>query len=878
MPSVSNINESADYTFKFYPDTTIPAAGTITITFPYEYTSGLGITTATCTGGTCTVSGYDVVITTSVQLYTQDLVTVIVHGVTNPSAQGGTGPFKIVTRGGFNILDENYVFGVIGIAPAQNILTSTSALLMSGGDSTTSSSTYYDFRLQTQEILPAWSWLRFTFPSEFSLINSPNCTAVEVEDYTPSGDLTCLTDSSGQAVKLTGLSEDISAERDIAIRVQATNPSYVLTTSTFKIESGRNNTNTVYEYSLTVPGVTITPSPINSISLLAVDSTTTLARSKQVYYELKFTPSNTIAQGGTIEIQFNNNFNLDPQAIDNQNIDPTVESGLFDIDVNTRTTCVYDSATLKLTIADFLERTPNEIVVRFQAVNPFEDGETTPLIITTKDASGNIQDQDSENAKTTISTLTSPVITKAEPTNLYATGALTDLKFTLVPNVMVPLSGFVLVKYPTGFSVGTITSCQVEPKNVAIKNAAACVHDATAQTIKFTLTANAGPPTDQFVVLTDSSIKFESANSGLSLPTVSGKYIFDITTQNQNGVSLESGSITLTVEPEALGTTSKPMHSGQGIDNIIVVEFTPVIAVPSGLTPTKNWTDEQGFIEVRLGTNTNEWDPDLGIGATVGTTLYCVGVSGISPAETDGNILCEVSALGTVATGQYTIIKVTEFGAITATSAFELHIAGVKATGTSAPIEVYTYKEVNRVRTDLNTQTQTGFTIGAVVASTAAVPTTTTTDNEIYETNTIAGPTILTAGTQVQAGGKILVLFSVNHHSGYCTDSVPTCNVNAASVTCRCYPTAELIVIDGVTLPATTNFSYEIANLINPGAVPEVEDDLQLVTIDYGDVGGARTVIEQLDVDPITKQTQGSFTLTDMETGSYLHSMYDVTW
>jgi len=169
---------------------------------------------------------------------------------------------------------------------------------------------------------------------------------------------------------------------------------------------------------------------------------------------------------------------------------------------------------------------------------------------------------------------------------------------------------------------------------------------------------------------------------------------------------------------------------------------------------------------------------------------------------------------------------VTEFGAITATSAFELHIAGVKATGTSAPIEVYTYKEVNRVRTDLNTQTQTGFTIGAVVASTAAVPTTTTTDNEIYATNTIAGPTILTAGTQVQAGGKILVLFSVNHHSGYCTDSVPTCNVNAASVTCRCYPTAELIVIDGVTLPATTNFSYEIANLINPGAVPEVEDDL----------------------------------------------------
>ena len=118
MPSVSNINESADYTFKFYPDTTIPVGGTITITFPYEYASGLGITTPTCTGGTCTVSGYDVVVTTSVQYYTKDLVTVVVNGVTNPSSQGGTGPFQIVTRGGVSILDQNLVFGVVGIAPA----------------------------------------------------------------------------------------------------------------------------------------------------------------------------------------------------------------------------------------------------------------------------------------------------------------------------------------------------------------------------------------------------------------------------------------------------------------------------------------------------------------------------------------------------------------------------------------------------------------------------------------------------------------------------------------------------------------------------------------------------------------------------------------
>jgi len=63
------------------------------------------------------------------------------------------------------------------------------------------------------------------------------------------------------------------------------------------------------------------------------------------------------------------------------------------------------------------------------------------------------------------------VITKDSPANLYGTGALTALKFTLVPNVMVPLSGYVKVKYPTGFSVGTIANCDVVPKNVATGNA-----------------------------------------------------------------------------------------------------------------------------------------------------------------------------------------------------------------------------------------------------------------------------------------------------------------------------------------------------------------------------------------------------------------------
>jgi hypothetical protein len=149
IPSVSNINESADYTFKLYTSTTIPVGGTITITFPYEYISGLGISTPSCTGGTCTVSGYDVVITTATEINLNGLLTLVVSGVKNPSKTGGTGPFKIVTKLGTNVLDYNSAFGVIGLSSGITLMTSTSALLMSGGNSATSQNTYYDFRFQT---------------------------------------------------------------------------------------------------------------------------------------------------------------------------------------------------------------------------------------------------------------------------------------------------------------------------------------------------------------------------------------------------------------------------------------------------------------------------------------------------------------------------------------------------------------------------------------------------------------------------------------------------------------------------------------------------------------------------------------------------------
>jgi len=59
--SVANRNEIADYTFYFIPDTTIPAGGSLTVTFPTQYTFGLGIVLSPTCSVTCTISAFSVI-------------------------------------------------------------------------------------------------------------------------------------------------------------------------------------------------------------------------------------------------------------------------------------------------------------------------------------------------------------------------------------------------------------------------------------------------------------------------------------------------------------------------------------------------------------------------------------------------------------------------------------------------------------------------------------------------------------------------------------------------------------------------------------------------------------------------------------------------
>jgi hypothetical protein len=69
---------------------------------------------------------------------------------------------------------------------------------------------------------------------------------------------------------------------------------------------------------------------------------------------------------------------------------------------------------------------------------------------------------------------------------------------------------------------------------------ASCTH--ASGVVTFTLAA-----ADTFTVLVDSTIEIVT---GLIAPSLAGQYIFDFVTKSPAGLTLETGSITVTINPE----------------------------------------------------------------------------------------------------------------------------------------------------------------------------------------------------------------------------------------------------------------------------------------------------------------------------------------
>lgn len=821
--SITNQLEIADYTFIFTLDHSIPSLSLVKVDFPSQYSIGLNITKPLCSLGPCEVSDRTVTITLPSLLVNSKSCTLVIYSVGNPPLSGGTGNFAISTWIGSNLIDANKVFGVVGISESPGNLASATVSVVSGGSTYAGDIANYQFMFTLSRDLQAWDWIRFTFPSTYNLAAYPYCSAFYVESSFIPGIMSCST--TGTSVLMTGISSDLSAGSQYGVYISANNPPFSGVTGTFMIETGRNSTYTVLDRRSDIAGVTINPGIIQDISLEPYKSTWNITRNKIILYRLQFLLKNPIDQGGTISIQFSNSFNMDYTLISE------IEYGLNDISRASPAIMTYDISKKILTVSSFSSFTPILISLLLEINNPNDAGPTNPLIISSYLSSSILVDQDTSTAYVTVLTYSSPTstsITYPGPTGAQATGLTTTIGINITPQVQVPQLGYIRVNIPTGFDFTGSPTCQLQPTNMLLQSSPYCNYLDNVLTVQ--LYATTGSNSGSFLPTVSSLILL----SNIVAPDKSGWYLFDFNTNSQVWDFLESGLATaIMVASDFSFFAADVVASGINSPTVLMIKFVNSKVIPVGVVPYIT-TELQGGIEVLLPTmdaSGNLLFPlDLGLGAVVGSSLACMGMSGI-----DTELYCFVSYVPSAASSTDNIVlTIWNFTEIAVNSYVTVHIPGIHYTSSagSPSITVNTYSNYNRIRSYLETG-QATLTIGtaAPASSPSAV------GLSLYPTIVNSTSVLSTSGllpltsATTSSTPYLLIIISPTHEQGYCRYSSPKCSINGILYLCTCYPVADIILVY-LTSNIISPYSVSISGIINPETVNTVQDSLIVYLID----------------------------------------------
>ena len=449
--SVTNALEFATYTFKFIPSSDIPAGGLVDIEFPSTFEEGLGVQdTIHCGEFECSLDGRTVTVTLNSEVRAGSILEVDVEDVRNPSSPGGTGVFKLTSWIGDYALDENLVFGAVGIDHEPRELSSCSANIETYGSLKAGEDTNYEFSFTVNSLLPAGSWIRIIFPEdEIAIPEIPTCASIPVNGVQLEG---ILCRQSGNTMTISRFTNSIPSQTDLKISIAVTNPLKSLTTGSFNIQTGRYQTNTIYEKCPSIPGLSISPGSITNVSLYPVDLDAVQSRGKLSLYTLSFKTFNTIPEGGEIWVYFNNNFNMDNSVIYRH------QAGLTDISTRAEITLAYDQEDNILVVTNFKQVGATEVSLVLQITNAATRGATLPLIIRTIDSDGStIIDENTTDAVGYIDYHPSFGITALFNDDIEeevkADGTDLNIWFTIVSNVEIPVDGYIIFKITEEFTI-----------------------------------------------------------------------------------------------------------------------------------------------------------------------------------------------------------------------------------------------------------------------------------------------------------------------------------------------------------------------------------------------------------------------------------------
>ena len=222
-----------------------------------------------------------------------------IDAVMNPSAQGGTGQFFLKSMTGQNTLDQNLIFGVIGIASAVNYLSNTMVSFHSGGLNYAGAYTTFLIRFKLPLTIPSSSYFLLSIPSSFYLSSHPPCSSYPLYNRRLPGNLLCTlltTTTSTSTVLINGLLSEVAGGTDCAILIWMRNPAFSGISDKFGVGVYRGGTNMVYAWKKDIDGVTVSNGPIEEIALVKFDENVVGAMNKIIDYELRFKLTNELAE------------------------------------------------------------------------------------------------------------------------------------------------------------------------------------------------------------------------------------------------------------------------------------------------------------------------------------------------------------------------------------------------------------------------------------------------------------------------------------------------------------------------------------------------------------------------------------------------------
>ena len=819
--SITNAKKTSDYTFTFYLDHSLPKSASIHVEFPYQYKSGLGISSCSASLGSCSISNTTVKVSLSSSIYRFKTTSLIIFQVQNPEIQGGTGNFRISTYENSNLIDRNFRFGIAGISQEVGKLLSGSVNVVEDDELLAGAKARFEFKFRAYRVLPAWSWVRFSFPDNgFEFAARPTCTGFEVEGFVAKGNFSCV--AEGNRVSLYGISEDVPEQAYVGFRVTARNPQFSVKTGSFCIETGKNLTLTVYDEILEVEGLTIKPGKISQVLMEPWNDTVVLSQGKEVVYRIQFLLSNVIYQGGSIEIVGTSEFEFSGYYL--------IESGIYDASEVDEVTFEYDSGTFVLNISNFADLKNEVISLLISFTNPLSSGVTDPLIIRSYNFNGDLIDENNDQAFVFIESLTSPLSPSVTfPSGSSATGSTINLKLSFTPQFEVPSLGWVVFSVPYGFQADSYTqTCFSKPTYESEASSPSCYFK------------NGQIFVQLFKDSTGIYGKFETGESSyvritsLISSSKAGKYFFDFSTYDTEMNLLESGTASGSLTASSLTATVSVMHAGIATPTVMEISFTVGKALFAGRRGAIT-TDPVSYIEIEFPTSTGSADlfsTTLGLSSS---SVPCKSIQGFSDS-----ILCTITTSPSSASSSTpVVVTVSNFDAIPSSTSLKLHLAGITyvQTSNSDNLKLTTYQISNHIRSDLESGSAS-FTAGVTMPSKSSYSVTLTLSNKQVQSSTTLSTG--TSFTNTVASGAttpyLMIHIYKTHDEGYCKAAALTCKVDSVALSCDCYAGADIILIKLTSSFVAGSHTMQIAGLINPQSVPSGNDDLLFYVLGGGSV------------------------------------------